>query len=128
MISGRLAGGHLLMENTGHLPLFSFPALIRGISSFIRNNKKNSQASLYCFPFISFCLFIYLDLLHVRGPPCFTESCWGPSDSSVRGTCYAKLSTSLLKPACFSLCMGQSVSAEPHRMTRLLGGNRFLFL
>lgn len=62
----------------------------------------------------------------MRGSPCLIESCCGPSDRSVWGTCYAKLPTSLLKPACFSLCMGQSVSTEPHRMTRMLSGNHFL--
>ncbi|XP_058641131.1 serine-rich coiled-coil domain-containing protein 1 isoform X3 [Onychostoma macrolepis] len=58
--------------------------------------------------------------LHMRGSPSLIESCCGPSDHSVWGTCYAKLPTSLRKPACFSLCMGQSVSSEPLRMTRLL--------
>lgn len=62
----------------------------------------------------------------MRGSPRLIESRCGPSDRSVWGISYAKLPTSLLKPACFSLCMGQSVSTEPHRMTRLLSDNHFL--
>lgn len=119
------------MEHTGHLPQLCFsalqPTLLRGFLHF----KPVSQApkiisgiSLF-FP-IYFGAYLFIQIhLHMRGSPSLIESCCVPSDHSVWGTCYAKLPTSLHKPACFSLCMGQSVSTEPLRRTRLLSGNRF---